>query len=274
MDEQGLRADAIRHPEMCRMVLRVLDGRLDAAVYSTVEDNSLVYRSIALDASAPTPLKALEEALYANPLLVQDNFDRTTVLVDTPRMVLVPKGEAQAAEEALERLYPELDADVVTTQVRGGAALGMAVEQDLTGFLRRTFATAQITHRLVPLCNYFGVRGRMGTADRMHVHLHEGHTDIVAYSGDELLMANTFVTPEAMDTVYYTLAAAKQLGYDNSTDRMLLSGDAGPREEVLPTLRRYISHAMPAIFPSALFRLGKDAMTVPLEMLETQIAEI
>lgn len=269
-----LTSDMVKHPEMCRMVLAVYDGRLDVVIYSTVEDNSLIYRSIPLDPEAASPLRALEDALYANPLLVQDNFGRVTVLIDTNLVTAVPNDAPEdEAQTFFSELYPDMELELIETAVRGGAKLCLGVDTKLLAFIRRTFPSAAVMHRIAPLCNYFGIRGRLGSADRIHIHLHDKRVDIIAYSGDNMLIANSFDSTEPTDDLYYILAVAKELGFENETDRMILSGDAARRDKILPLLRRYISHAMPAIFPTALFRLGKDAMSVPLEMLTLQLCE-
>jgi hypothetical protein len=125
----------------------------------------------------------------------------------------------------------------------------------------------------VPLCRYFGIKNRLGNAGKFHIHLSDESIDIIAYGADGLLMANTFASTDVNDDLYYVLAAARSLDFDNNNDQMLLSGNAARREALIPLLRRYISYVMPVIFPSAMFKAGKDSLSAPFELITLPLCE-
>lgn len=271
-DSVALTTQMVRRPGLCRLTLLVSDTAADIAVTSTVEDNSLLWRHVDFDPACPSPRKGLEKVVYDNPLLFED-FRDTAVVFDTRRQLVVPAEAAGAlpdcdeAAAMLEALYPADDNEPIITAVGGGAVIAAVPDAESVRFVKRTFQTAALTTRLAVLVKWFGVNNLTGSTGRIYAHLRPDLTDIVAFGPDGLLMANTFSTPHADDAVYYILAASRSLGYDDTADRLLLSGDPRRREAVLPGLRRYIPHAMPAIFPSALFRTGSDAMRAPLELL-------
>jgi hypothetical protein len=45
------------------------------------------------------------------------------------------------------------------------------------------------------------------------------------------------------------------------------------REAIMPELRRYINYVMPVIFPSAMFRAGREAMNAPFELIVLPLCE-
>ena len=56
-----LTSDLIGDPNIWRMAMLISDDALDVVAYSTVEDNSMLYRHIPLDTAAADRVKALEE---------------------------------------------------------------------------------------------------------------------------------------------------------------------------------------------------------------------
>lgn len=264
-----LQPELVAAPQHWRLALCVSDDTLQVAATSEVEDNSLIWCTIGLDKSASSPLRALETAIYDNPLLLAD-FGRVDILVDTPRLLLIPAADmaedAEVARKRLEALYLDTNFNVYTTDV-GETVFATAIPADSAGFIQRTFPQAGVSHRLAVLAKYYGLQRNTGNNGKFNAHLREGAVDIVAYSRDSLLLANTFATPTVEDVLFYILSAASWLEFDDAADRMLISGDTGRRDTLLPLLRQRGMNAMPAIFPTALFRMGKGAMQAPLELL-------
>ena len=73
--------------------------------------------------------------------------------------------------------------------------------------------------------------------------------------------------PRCVEEAPRMRAAARELEFDNSTDRLIVSGDADIRDRLLPLLRKYVSYVMPMIFPSDIFKLGRDALNAPFELI-------
>ena len=270
----ALTADLVRLPQMSRLALCVGDGILDVVVTSKVDDNSLIWRRIPLSGASGPMTRALEETVYDNPLLLAP-FSHTDIVFDTRRFLVVPADRAtdDRAEAMLETLYPNVEFEPLINEIPGNAVIAAAVDADIMRFTGRTFPEARRMHRMTPLCRYFGSRNRSGNGGRMHVHLHGDFVDVVAYSSGHLLTANTFEAADISDALYFILAAANGIGFDDNVDRMMLSGDAKRREALLPKLRQYYPHAMPAIFPSAMLRAGSQALAVPFELSLLPICE-
>lgn len=272
-----LNPNTVQHPQHSRLSMLLHPHSLDVLVTSRVADNSLQWHTLTLDKAAPSVLAAFQNAVYDNPLLLAP-FGTVDILVDTPHFIVVPPGtDTETAHGMLAQLYPNEDfvTNLSTAEASGqqSALIATALPTELAKYIGRTFHRPRVAHRLAPMSRFFSVRGRMGNTERIHLHLHAGAIDILAYGRQGLLMANSFVSGSAEDDLYYALAAARSLQFDNSADRMLISGDAARRDALLPLLRRYISYAMPAIFPAAMLRAGSEALNAPFELVSIPLTE-
>jgi hypothetical protein len=57
------------------------------------------------------------------------------------------------------------------------------------------------------------------------------------------------------------------------TDELQLTGDGGQRASMTPELRKYVKYVMPAVYPAAAMRLGRNAMQAPLELILLALCE-
>jgi len=272
-----LNKDLIPDTAHHRLSLLIDERGFDAVIFSPLEDNSLIHERVDFALSPKHPLAALEDAVYDNPLLLAD-FESTVILIDTPRFLVIPRAEAGRADDMLRALYPSpadepslmLDDDfetVVSDLPEADAVIAMAAGRKLVSFFKRSFNLPVIAHRLTPLVRYFSHRTRFGNSGKLHLHLRRDGADIIAFNGASLLMANSFACSAADDAAFFALSAADMLGFDTDTDRMLISGALSQRELLMSRLRKYIPMVMPVIFPSEMFRVGKAALSAPLELI-------
>lgn len=269
MFSDKLTKDMIQQPQLWRLAMEVSDERLQVVMYSIHEDNSLIFRNIPLDASAQSPLAALEDAIYENPLLLSD-FSKVDCLIDTSRFTVVPSEirSDDLRRRLLASLWPDDGYEVVADDIPGcRATILTAVDSGVGGFIGRTFIDADVSNRIAPLATYFAGKSRLGNSGKMFVNLHGRAMDIISFGRDTLRMANTIVFESAEDAVYYILASAKVTEFSVGSDELMICGDGAMREQLMPMLRRYISYVMPVVFPSAMMRAGKDAMSVPFELI-------
>lgn len=270
MESGRLDKDMISEPRLWRLALGLGESTIDVVLTCTVQDNSLIWRTIPLDLSAPSRLRAIEDAVYDNPLLLCD-FGRVDVVADIPDATVIPGGiesadcieaiaessfaGAVAPSETFLCALPQLDAAIV-----------MRMDAAEAGFLRRTFYNVRFHHHLEPLCRHFYGHSQLGNGGKMFAHLRAGAIDIMAFGSGQLRMANSFRYSDTADAVYYILASRQMLGMDMSAE-LILSGDTAARAAVTPILREYIGSVMPAVFPSALMRCGHDAIHAPLDLI-------
>lgn len=270
-----LTPDMVTSPEHWNLSMRIGDSVLDVLLFSPYENNSLIYSSITLNDAAASPLEALQEAVYDNPLLLND-FKSITAIVETPRSMLIPSevDNIDDREALLLALYPDaIDSRIVINETGGKATFISAVDQSLASFLERTFFNINICHNLSPLCRYFLASAKRSNTRRIYANLRPGAIDVVAVEKGNLLMANTFKSSCPTDTLYYILAVLKSLGIDSADAELMVSGDTATREATVPLLRDYVGSVMPVIFPSAMFKAGKDALKAPFDLIVLHLCE-
>ncbi len=255
------------NPAMWRLGLKISAATLSVVLHYPTRAGSLIYRDIPLDPAAD-PLAAIQDAIYENPLLLQP-FGRTDILVDTPRLTLVPAElDADHAVAIAAALWPDASLDATVAPIKGTDAVAVtAIDSRILSFLHRTFADAPVTHAIAPLASYFALSERLRGGGKACVHIRPGAVDIIVFGPSGLLMANTFATPSDDDVLYYILAAAGRCGLSPTDDEILVCGDAALRETLMPRLRQYHTCVMPVIFPSRMFRAGKDALRAPFELI-------
>lgn len=270
-----LEKDLIQNPSEWRLSMRIDRDMLHVMAFSPRENDSLIYRALPLGTGAPSRLKAIEDTVYDNPMLLND-FARIDCLISTSRFILTPDDDSPADDSfaLLRKVFPPDRHTDLAADGMGG--FYMQVDEDVLRFLRRTFAGVRVSHPLVPLINYFTHIARQSSsaaARHMYASFHADHIDIVATDRGQLMMANSFYYSEPLDIVYYILACRQQLGFDPENDPLFLTGDATSREEAAATLHRYVRHIMPVIFPSVMLKYGKDAMNAPFDLTALSLCE-
>lgn len=272
----NLEKELIKEPRLCHLALRLSEEALHVMIYNPIEDNSLIYRKISFGNAVLTQLKAFEEAVYDNPVLLSD-FKHIDIIVDTPHYVIVPTElaeDTQLVDTIVAKSLPEVDGDVIECPIDAQkATLLMVLDTNLVGFMRRTFNNPGISHNLVPLCKYFYYKHRWNNTGRMFANLGSKRLDLIVFGSDRLRMANSFTYRDPMDAAYYILSCRNSLGLDAETDEMLLAGDCKSRDILTPILRKYLGYVMPEVFPSTMFKAGKDAMLAPFDLIVIPLCE-
>ncbi len=273
--QRPLTNDLVRRPDLWQLLLRVSSDTLDVLLYSPVENNTLIYRPIEFGHDERGAMAAMQEAVYDNPVLLND-FGKTTVIVETRAALPIPAGieSVDSRELLFETAFPGFDGELIDNELGAvNASVIFGVDRDLAAFVERTFFGARVMHHLVPLCRYFIASARRANGPRVYANLRQGSVDIIAVDHGRLLIVNTFDFKTPLDAVYYILACYHVAGLDMVETELHISGNQTVRDEIVPTLRDYIGSVMPVIFPSTMFKAGKDAMKAPFDLIVLPLCE-
>lgn len=283
----------IPRPSQSRLAIQLDESAFHVGAWESGAppgERAFIYRAIRLDhapaamavgpASALT--RALEEAVYRNPVLL-DDFERVDLVIDAPDFTLLPtelvdEADADAIDVLLEASSaPDTGADTVECRMpRLGASLMMRIPREPLAFMRRTFNNPRLHHPLAVLARSLteSAGAMLPSAPVMHCRLRTGGMlDIVAYSADGLLMANTFAYRDLTDAVYYVMATRQTLGLAPDTGELHLSGVPERRRELSDIMRGYIRHVIAAPLPQPILRAGAEALAAPLSISTLLLCE-
>lgn len=266
----ALTKDLIDNPSLWHLSLMAGSHALDVFARPVVGDAPAVGVRLPYDAAASSIAGAVEEAVYANPMLLQP-FGRTDIVVDSDRAMVVP---AHTSAEGVRTLL-SLPASCVlrSDPIDSANELMYGLDERLDNFIARTFDTARVTHSLAVLARYYTLRGRRSNSSNMIVNLGQESADLLVFNRYGLVMARHFDSLSDDDAVYYILAVFRQAGLDPTSDELIVAGNAGRRMSMIPRLSRFVGLVLPAIFPAAAHHGDPAAMKAPFALALLPLSE-
>lgn len=262
-------------PQSHLWTLRMLIGRreIETVLIPPVDTDDIIHRTIPLDPAAISHLKAVEDAVYDNPLLL-NQFRAVSAAIDTDSFVILPRDLAddnpETAAKAI-KLTEGLDlvpqGNIITVEATDDTSLCFAADPELVGFLRRTFYNISITHPLAPQIAYLAAHS--GAEGAVTAALRGNRLDLTAIGGGRLLLANCFTFDALADAAYYTVAARSVLKLTHSA-RTYLWGDPAARgalSELLTAAMPGCPAPEPLPVPQSLWRSGSAVVASPLPLI-------
>ena len=264
----------IQQPELWTLQLSLKDKAIDYILFTDAIENSLIMGSVDLGGRRIIKKKALENAVYDNPLLL-DDYRQVRILVNTQHFALFPAAyDDYDAQEVFDSMYPDQEGDMAMSHLkRCDVNIAFEVPNGVLGFLQRTFSTPPVFHRLHPLCEHYKRLNEGTEISRMFLNLSNGHMDMVVYRKGQIVLTNSYNYRSAQDAAFFALHAWDSLGLDRLIDEVQLTGDKTERDAIAPILRQYIGYVMPAIYPAAALRIGQNAMKAPFDLILLALCE-
>ncbi len=264
----------IQQPELWTLQLSLGAKKIEYILFTDAQEDSLIMGDIDLDLSAGSYIKALENAVYDNPVLL-DDYRQVRVVMHSPHFVVMPPDVDEFdAQDIFEATYPDPEGEVAMCSLKR-CQVGIAFEapSGVLGFLQRTFNTPPVFHHLHPLCEHYKRLNEGSDISRMFLNLSEGHMDMVIYKGGSLILANSYDYRSPKDAAFFALHAWESLNLDRQLDEVQLTGSKAQRDSIAPILRQYIGYVMPAIYPAAALRIGQNAMKAPFDLIMLALCE-
>ena len=248
------------------MVLDITSQHIDYLLYG--DDKPVETGTIALDSSLSDYRHALENAVYDNAFLL-DDYASTTIALHSQHFQLIPQEliEAGMARKIMDASFTTIDGELLTCDIDGSdAAVVCDIPSGILPFLRRTFSGATLLHHLAPLCRYC-IKAYAEDTACMHISIYDHDAHIVVIKQGTLHMANTFQYRAIEDVAYYALNMWKSCQLTSKRDKVLLTGDNALRAQLAEQLRQWIAYVMPEVLPTQALQLGRDATTLPFNLI-------
>lgn len=268
MQELPLTNTLIDHPEAYRLAVLVGRRYIYVAAREMQDQSPSVLACVPADITAPTMAKAMQEAVYANPMLLMP-FGQVTVMIDARDYFWLPAEAADSAEDAAAAMGFDVGGDRTVLTAAGDDinVAAMVVEAPLVNFIRRTFPEARISHPAAELVRRVARHRADKSTPAIHVIAGQENMTVAVFDATGLALCGTY-RPTGVDSqVYYTIAAARTAGVDPQEAEISVSGDPETRNNLIIKLRQFANHVMSAILPSAAFPGCADLANAPYPVL-------
>ncbi len=268
---RALTKDLIDNPDLWNLSMLIGNGGMDVFAHCVVGDGSVVSAHVDYDASVSSKASALEEAVYANPLLLMP-FRKIDIVVACDKAVAVP--DDVQPERMGQLLSVDSDTVLMESPLNSREKLIYALDRGIANFLNRTYDRTQPVHTLSVLCRYHQLRGQRNGSSRMFVNLGASSLDIVVFNSLGLAAVRHLDRASLDECAYWVVAIFRQCGLDSEYDEIIISGNSERRHSLMPMLSRFINNVMPAIFPSAVYHGDAAAMKAPFPLVILPLCEL
>lgn len=260
----------VDNPALWRLSMMIGEGGIDVLCRRELGEPETLTGRLTFDASAESSPRAVEDLVYANPLLLQP-FRKVDIVMSGGFTLTVPFGTDTSDVDAL---FPSDDPTVtLSAPIDARNEILFRVERGVNNFLRRTFDSVRPVHALSVLGQYFETRSRLGNSAKMFVDIEDEIMNVLVFNHLGLAMASNFKYRNINDATYYALASANTAGLDFTNDEIKIAGNSDKRAEIMPILRQFARNVMPAIFPSVAAVGDSAAMSAPFPLVIMPLCE-
>lgn len=257
-------------PSLWHLSLLVNDDSLDVLCRRRVGEVEYVAASIAFDRGASSRASALEEAVYANPMLL-GRFAKVDVVFNGGFSLCL---QPDTPLDAIDTLFPPDEACVdFVAPIDSRNNLVFRVDRTTANFVQRTFEGVRPTHSLAVLGRYFAHRSRIGNSSKMFLDIGPKSMNVLIFNQLGLAMASSFKCADINDAAYYALASANIAGLDFTNDEIRIAGNAERRAELMPILRRFARQVVPAIVPTGALNGDSSMASSPYPLIILPLCE-
>ncbi|MBK5194865.1 MAG: DUF3822 family protein [Proteiniphilum sp.] len=197
-------------------------------------------------------------------------FNKSSVTVVSPYYTLVPdiyldKGELKD----LFRFNFHEEEGVVLNDASPGRAYHVVfnLDEEVHSFLSRNLWNPSFHHHTSSLLQLFESYKREEGCKSCFVDFHDKSATIICFSDQELLSANTFSVVNPHDTTYFIASVWEKLEFNQTTDRLYLSGNVDSQKAVTDILKKLIRHVEDVALNPAVLLTEEQKRTLPTDIL-------
>jgi hypothetical protein len=221
-----------------RLIIRISKGRLS---FATADGSDVLYEDYALNSSISMAAN-LREALRTVPLL-DDNFERVLVMVDTPTLMVPANLFVEEESEVLYRhAFTDVDQQLVMHTVLPdlNAVVLFAVQKDLRSVIANNFSDVRYTAAVAPVWRHLHQRSYTGQHQKIYSYFHDRRMEVFSFAQNRFKFCNSFAVNNPNDALYFLLAVWKQLNMDAERDELHMVGDINEREQLLEEAQKFV----------------------------------
>ncbi|WP_294080198.1 DUF3822 family protein [Proteiniphilum sp. UBA5384] len=197
-------------------------------------------------------------------------FNRVKVTVVSPFYTLVPKiyFDKKRIEEIFRFNFHNTEGIVLTDRVADNELqIIFNLDEEVHAFLARSLCNPTFHHHNSLLTALF--RSYIGEESGKYcfTDFHDRYVTIVCYAGHKLISTNTFPATDPHDATYFIASIWEKSGFDQSTDKLYLSGDIDSQQTSVELLRKLIRHiGQPELNPKVMLT-DEQKKSLPTDIL-------
>ena len=207
-----------------RLIIRI---SRDTIALSTTDEGQVRYERYPMNTGISLAAN-MREALRTQ-LLLQDDYERVLVLVDSP-VLCVPIAEFR--EEQRDQLYhytfTRVDQQAVVHAILPdlNAVAVFAVQKDLRQVLVDRFGRVSYQPLMSAVWRHMYQKSFTGPHAKLYCYFHDRKVEVFSFEHNRFKFQNAYAVTTVDDALYYVLFVWKQLGMDPQNDELHLAGQA------------------------------------------------
>jgi len=239
-----------------------------------MEENSFFFRKISFDRSKPY-ISSLKEFFFEQECFSWV-YKKVNILCFTSQYSLVPEVfyDENKKKELLSTTFlnPEekiLDNILLYEQGR----IVFSINQEVYGFLCRSFINAEFIHHLAPVLNLWKKQNQASLSGQMYVLLNRRTIDVSCYNKGELIFLNSFEYSSPDDIFYFLACVWTQTGLNQLEDTVFVFGNQDHHKSIMDNLRVYVQNVEIMDFPPGFHLLSNEAAQASYDLISLSICE-
>ncbi|MBN1985186.1 MAG: DUF3822 family protein [Prolixibacteraceae bacterium] len=259
--------DDLFHQENTKEYILSIQVSLGGFSFSVVlasENRLLAWKKVPLTITDGKFLSRHFQEWITQEELLKNEFREVKFIFDTTEFVLVPE---QYFDETVKAKYMEMffnlesETEIVASKIENqNAWLLFTLPKPLQENLQARFPHTEIVHPLKNCIENFP--SIEAEKKRLIILFSSTYFYTVLFSGQNLLLANSFELKHKNDIIFYTLSILKQFDIVPSKTDVFIAGELPQGEETIAEIGKYF---LPVQFlkPSRQLQVNSDIFTVP-----------
>lgn len=181
-----------------------------------------------------------------NGCLGKESFEKTSVLVDSPVLLIPTDFYSEEEEESFYRLsFPDSKGEALLHDEMSelSAVALYAINKDLMSVISGNFPDVRFFCSMSPVWRHFHMESYAGMRKKLFCYFHDGCLEIFSFGQKRFRFSNRFDVSNTGDALYFLLYTWKQLALDQENDELHIAGDIPDEEAFVNEIRTYISRS-------------------------------
>lgn len=197
-------------------------------------------------------------------------FNQVTVTVVSPFYTLVPEVfyDKKRAEELFRFNIHEAHGIVISDTASGSSFRTLFnMDQEIHSFLSRNLWNPSFHHHSFLLTRLFESQLDDRKGKCCFTDFHDKHVTVICFSDNKLISTNTFRAIDPYDATYFIASIWEKLSFDQSEDRLFISGDIESQNTTVDLLRKLIRHVEQVELQPKVELTEEQKQTLPTDIL-------